>query len=298
MDTKQIPEFFKGVIVPLLTTFNEDKSLDETALRSLVNWLCTKKVSAFFPMGGSGEYKTLTIDERKKIIKAVFDASKGRAATVAGVGGNSLEETLELSRYSQDCGVEGIGVVVPTFIEPKEEAIFDYYKKIDDAVNIPIMIYDPTGSGITPRLMKKLIGLRNITGIKYRTVNLEKVALMIMETQDKAAIICGVETIFLSSLVIGSPGVIGGGANIYPNLIYKIYEKFNAGDLRSAREAQFKVCEALHTLGWISWPMSGKIALRALGLPIKLVTRVETRPFSEQDVAYIRTYFRKMADVL
>lgn len=288
-------DFLKGLVAPLLTPFKKDKALDEKALEIFVQRLSSKNVNVLFPMGGSGEYETLALEERKRIIEVTLSACRGKIAVVPGTGGKSLRETIELSHYAQARGAYGVTIVIPDFLEPGEEAIFSYFHQIGADVDVPIMIYDPRGSGprsVSPGLMKRMATeLKKIAGIKYRTTDGEKMAYMMKEVGEITAVLSGVESVYLSHLAIGVAGLVGGGGNIYPNLLAEIYIRFAAGELTSAREAQFKVLEALRVLEEGGWPLSGKLALKALGIPYEPVTRVPAKPISKDQEKKILNYF-------
>jgi 4-hydroxy-tetrahydrodipicolinate synthase len=287
--------FLRGVIVPMLTPFNCDNTLDVKTLEHFTGWLCRQRVDVLFPMGGSGEYTCLTTEERKRIIEIVISSSGERVPVVPGTGGTSLEETMILSLFAQQRGADAVGIVVPGFVEASEEAIFDYFKQINMVLNIPIMIYDPRGSGehsVTPCLMKRICNeLSKVEGIKYRTTDGERMARMVREVGGKVAVLSGVESVFLSDLAVGVVGVVGGGGNLFPRLLAEIQKQFESGDIEAARKAQFRIFGIYEVLDRVSWPLSGKIALHALGVPFKPVVRVAQGRYSEKDAQCIREYF-------
>jgi len=297
----QLHEKYNGIIPPVLTPFNEDKTVDFQTLEKFIDWLCQQKVDILFPMGGSGEYQTLEMDERKKIIDSVVKAAGGRKQVFAGTGAASLEETLELSRYASEHGADGVGVVMPTDIPGNEESIFSYYQAVNDAIDCPFMVYDPRGEGphsATPKLMRKMVDtLDKLVAIKYRTVNGEYMGYMAREISDDISLFSGAETVFLQDLSVGASGCVGGGANFYPALIRELQNRFLDGDILGARKVQYKILEATTVLENVYWPLSGKIVLQELGLPFKLVTRVEGRAYTEEDIRKIRLYYRELLDI-
>jgi 4-hydroxy-tetrahydrodipicolinate synthase len=298
MQDKKIQDRFRGVIAPVLTAFKEDRSLDLDTYQQLIDWLCQSEIRGLFPMGGSGEYQTLSLAERKTIIDIVADVNKQRRIFIAGTGGNNLQETTQLSEYAQLKGADGVGIVIPDFIPADESSIFNYYKAIDQAITLPIMIYDPRGEGpymATPALMRRLLdGLKNISGIKYRTTNAEYMANMAAEIASHISLLSGNECTYLQDLVIGAVGCVGGGGNFYPGLMWKLQDYFEQGDISNARALQYKIIAATYALNHVYWPLSGKIVLQELGIPFRLITRVKGNPFSAEDVQTIRTYYREL----
>ena len=295
---KELHKKYNGVITPLLTPFNEDKSIDYPALEALVNWQCDQNVNIMFPMGGSGEYKTLKLDERKDIIKCVVDTNAKRKMVFTGTGAASLAETIELSQFAEKNGADGIGVVIPTDIPDTEEALFDYYKAVNESISVPFMVYDPRGEGeytATPALMRRMVDeLEHLVAIKYRTLNAERMGLMTGEIGEDICVFSGSETVYLTDLSLGAVGCVGGGGNFYPNLMWKLQNTFENGDIPGARKIQHDILRAINVLEPVYWPLCGKIILQELGVPYKLVTRVEARPFTEKDVQNIRDYYRNL----
>lgn len=298
MNKEEIRKKIRGVIVPVLMPFLEDRSLDFQTLEKFIDWLCQRKICALFPMGGSSEYQMLQLEERKKIIELVVEVNQNRRLFLAGTGGKSLEETIELSQYAQSKGADGIGVVVPEFIPAEQSAIYEYYNKVDQAVSIPIMVYDPRGEGghsVTAALMRKMVDeLQNIAGIKYRTTNSEFMGKMGYKIASDIALLSGNECTYLQDLSVGAIGCVGGGGNFYPDLMWELQENFERNEISRARELQFKMLEATQVLSGVYWPLSGKIVMNELGIPFKLITRVKGDSFSEENVTAIQKYFRNL----
>lgn len=298
MKKDKIRRQYRGVIVPVLTPFHEDKSVDFAALEKLIDWLCQQKTQALFPMGGSGEYQTLATDERKKIIETVREVNNGRRIFFAGTGGKDLAETIELSEYAQLQGADGVGVVIPDFIAGSQEAIFAYFQAIDRAISLPVMVYDPRGEGeysATPALIRRMINeLQNIAGIKYRTTNAEYMGSMAREIAAEINLLSGNEATFLQDLAAGAVGCVGGGANFYPRLMWQLQNQFERGNIPAARRIQYQILEAIQILNRVYWPLSGKIVLRELGLPVQLITRVSGQKVFEKDVQSIRSFYSKL----
>lgn len=287
-----------GIITPVLTPFTEDNKVDFPTLEKFIDWLTTRMVHGLFPMGGSGEWKYLEMDERKQITDCVVKASNKRVPVYANVGAGSLEETLELALYAQKAGVDAITVVTPDFIDGTQAGLFKYFQTIDAQVDIPIFIYDPAGKGPfspTPETMIKMLDeLKNIAAMKYRTVIGEDMAQMIMAVGHRMSIISGSEMVYLPDLSLGTKGCVGGGCNIYPELIWDIRNQFEAKNHDAARKRQFEVIEHCLALGPVSWPCSGKIVLQVLGIPFTEVTRARTLPYSREAVKQIKDYFSRL----
>lgn len=282
---KHIPEFLSGVIVPMLTPMKENKAIDLEGMQAIARWHVQKgAASALFPISGSGEHYALRFEEKKAIIEAVSEAIDGRMPLMPGTHGETLDETIELTEFAKNHGVQAVVVVVPKSIPPNDDSIFDYYKQINDAVDIPIMLYEPPGIGkheINPKLLGRLAGLKNVAGIKDSSSNMKKLSRHVIATKDRVTIIQGVETLYLPALSIGVKGCIGGGCNIYPDAIDDIRVAFNNRELEKALECQHKVMELWNALD-TGWSASGKFVYKLFGLPVGETCRTRHAPLTDE----------------
>jgi 4-hydroxy-tetrahydrodipicolinate synthase len=277
----------KGPIVPMLTPFNENGTIDEETLRKFIDWLVEQRVSAVFPIGGSGERVTLSLEEKKLIMKIVVEQADRRVLVWPGTGGTSLKETIYLSEYAAQIGADAIVVVVPREIEPSEDEIFSYYKELDKNIGLPIYIYEPGGYepySITPELFRRLSNLQHIAGIKDSSSNMIKITKMVMNTEgSEVQVIQGNEVLYLTSLPLGIKAVIGGGCNIYPSLFNKLLEEYNNGHTLFARKFQWEIIKRWEILAK-SWPLTGKIVLSMRGIPFRPICRVSFKRLNQTDL--------------
>ena len=168
---------FKGSIVALITPFNNDK-LDDDNYIKLIHYHIKNGTNGIVPGGTTGESPTLTHNEHKKIIDIAVAECKGKIPVIAGTGSNSTVEAVELSMYAEKSGADGLLVVTPYYNKPTQEGLYQHYKKINDNVGIPIIIYNiPSRSVIdmTVDTMSRLFELKNIVGVKDATGNLNRV---------------------------------------------------------------------------------------------------------------------------
>jgi len=281
----------EGPIVPMLTPFTEDGCIDGETLRRFTDWLIDQRVSALFPIGGSGERVALTKEEKKIIMQMVIQQADKRVPVWPGTGGADLRETIELSQYAETLGADAVVVVIPRDIEPTEEAIFNYYKELDKNIDIPIYLYEPGGYepySITPNLFKRLAGLNHIAGIKDSSSNMNKITRMVMETEGtRVQVIQGNEVLYLSSLPLGIRGVIGGGCNVYPGLFIELLRYYKEGDVDSARRIQWEIIRKWDILAK-SWPLTGKIFFSLIGIPFKPVCRVQSKRLEDSDIERLK----------
>jgi dihydrodipicolinate synthase/N-acetylneuraminate lyase len=298
MNAKQTAPVYEGIVVPILTPFREDQSIDYPVLETMIDWLCASAVSVLFPMGGSGEFALLSQIERMAVIDCMVQVNDRRRLLFAGTGTDNLTDTLELSLYAQKAGVDGVGVVIPTTLPELEQPLYDYFSEIDRTLAIPFMIYDPLGEGPhspSPALMSRMAdNFKNLVAIKYRTLNGERMGLMTAAIGERLSVFSGSETVFLQDLSVGVKGCVGGGANFYPQLMLDLQHAFQRGDLLKARQIQFTILDAINALNNIYWPLSGKLIMQVLGVPYKPVTRRVGPAPDAAAVAALQTYYTKM----
>src|SRR5438477_5514763 len=169
---------FRGSFTALVTPF-KNGSVDEQMFRDLVEWQIAEGTNGLVPVGTTGESPTLSHDEHKQVVEWCVDQAKGRVPVVAGAGSNSTREAIELSRHAEHAGADAVLVVTPYYNKPTQEGLYQHYKAINDAIGIPIIIYNiPPRSVIDMSVdtMKRLYELKNIAGVKDATANMERVS--------------------------------------------------------------------------------------------------------------------------
>src|SRR6201991_5007657 len=174
---------FRGSFTALVTPF-KNGSLDEAAFRSLVNWQISEGTHGLVPGGTTGESPTLSHDEHKRVVQWCIEEAKGRVPVIAGAGSNSTKEAVELAEHAETAGANAVLVVTPYYNKPTQEGLYQHFKAINDAIGIPIIIYNiPPRSVIDMSVdtMKRLYELPNIAGVKDATANMTRV------TQQRAA---------------------------------------------------------------------------------------------------------------
>ncbi len=165
---------FRGSFTALVTPF-KNGSLDEAAFRSLVSWQIAEGTHGLVPVGTTGESPTLSHDEHKRVVEWCIDEAKGRVPVIAGAGSNSTKEAIELAQHAEEAGADAVLVVTPYYNKPTQEGLYQHFKAINDAIGIPIMIYNiPPRSVIDMSVdtMKRLFELKNIAGVKDATASM------------------------------------------------------------------------------------------------------------------------------
>src|SRR3954464_1904536 len=159
---------FRGSFTALVTPF-KNGSVDEAALRNLVDWQIAEGTHGLVPVGTTGESPTLSHDEHKRVVEWCVDQAKKRVPVIAGAGSNSTTEAIELPRHAEKAGADAVLIVTPYYNKPTQEGLYQHYKAIDEAIGIPIIIYNIPGRSVIDMsvdTMRRLFELKNIAGVK------------------------------------------------------------------------------------------------------------------------------------
>ncbi len=257
----------KGSIVALITPF-KDEGLDEEAYRKLINYHLNNGTNGVVPGGTTGESPTLSHSEHKKIIDIAVNECKGKIPIIAGTGSNSTDEAIELSKYAEKTGSDALLVVTPYYNKPTQEGLYQHYKKINDNVGIPIIIYNiPSRSVIDMSVdtMSRLFELKNIAGVKDATGDLNRVKQQLKAMGKDFIQLTGNDDNALEFNKRGGVGAIGVTANIAAKLSSD-FQKACQKDISEAEKID-KVLQPLHSSLFIeSNPSPVKFAASLLGM--------------------------------
>ena len=237
----------KGSIVALITPFKND-SLDEDTYRKLIDYHLKNGTNGVVPGGTTGESPTLSHSEHKKIIQIAVKECKGKIPIIAGTGSNSTNEAIELSRYAEKAGSDALLVVTPYYNKPTQEGLYQHYKKINDNVGIPIIIYNiPSRSVIdmSVETMSKLYELKNIVGVKDATGDLKRVDSQLKSMGKEFIQLTGNDDNALEFNKRGGVGAIGVTANIAAKLSSD-FQKACKNDMAEAVKLD-KILQPLHS---------------------------------------------------
>ena len=237
----------KGSIVALITPFKND-SLDEDTYRKLIDYHLKNGTNGVVPGGTTGESPTLSHSEHKKIIQIAVKECKGKIPIVAGTGSNSTDEAIDLSRYAEKAGSDALLVVTPYYNKPTQEGLYQHYKKINDNVGIPIIIYNiPSRSVIdmSVETMSKLYELKNIVGVKDATGDLKRVESQLKSMGKEFIQLTGNDDNALEFNKRGGVGAIGVTANIAAKLSSD-FQKACKNDMAEAVKLD-KILQPLHS---------------------------------------------------
>ncbi len=258
---------FRGSFTALLTPFRNG-SLDEQAFRDLVEWQIAEGTNGLVPVGTTGESPTLSHDEHKQVVEWCVEVAKGRVPVIAGAGSNSTKEAIELSRHAEAAGADAVLVVTPYYNKPTQEGLYQHYKAINDAIGIPIIIYNiPARSVIdmTVDTMKRLFELPNIAGVKDATANVIRISQQRLAMGPDLNQLSGEDASALGFMAHGGHGCISVTSNVAPRLCAEFQSACLKGDYAGALAFQDKLMP-LHTALFLETnPAPAKYALSVLG---------------------------------
>jgi 4-hydroxy-tetrahydrodipicolinate synthase len=280
---------FRGSFTALLTPF-KNGSLDETAFRGLVEWQIAEGTSGLVPVGTTGESPTLSHDEHKQVVEWCVETVKGRVPVVAGAGSNSTKEAIELSRHAEKAGADAVLVVTPYYNKPTQEGLYQHYKAINDAIGIPIIIYNiPARSVVDMSVdtMRRLFELQNIAGVKDATANVIRVSQQRLAMGPSLIQLSGEDASALGFMAHGGHGCISVTSNVAPRLCAEFQGACLKGDYAGALALQDKLMP-LHTALFLETnPAPAKYALAVLGKCEETV-RLPMVPVSETTRTAVR----------
>jgi 4-hydroxy-tetrahydrodipicolinate synthase len=272
-----------------VTPFRDD-AVDQHAFRDLVEWQIAEGTNGLVPVGTTGESPTLSHDEHKQVVEWCIGQARDRVPVVAGAGSNSTREAIELSRHAEQAGADAVLVVTPYYNKPTQEGLFQHFKAINDAIGIPIIIYNIPGRSVIDMsvdTMVRLYELKNIAGVKDATANMVRVS------QQRAAMgegfnqLSGEDGTALGFMAHGGHGCISVTSNVAPRLCAEFQSACLRGDYAAALKLQDKLMPLHNNLFIETNPAPAKYALSVLG-KIADTVRLPMVPLAEKSKAAVR----------
>jgi 4-hydroxy-tetrahydrodipicolinate synthase len=258
-------EKFAGLSVAIVTPFRDGK-VDSARLREQVEFQAAAGVTCVCPVGTTGESPTLTHDEHERVITETIQAARGKILVMPGTGSNSTAEALRLTKYAAAQGADAALVVGPYYNRPTQQGIYEHFKALAEAVDIPICVYNiptRTGRNIEPETILRLAELPGIAMVKEATGSMDQASQVIGGTD--LTVLSGDDSLTLPLLSIGGRGVVSVVGNIVPADMKALIDAFAAGDLAKAKALHhklFALCRDL--LGLASNPIPIKAAMAML----------------------------------
>jgi 4-hydroxy-tetrahydrodipicolinate synthase len=234
----------KGSIVAIVTPMHEDGSLDMAAFRSLIDFHISQGTDGIVVVGTTGESPTVNVEEHELLIQVAVEHAAKRIPIIAGTGANSTQEAIELATFSKKAGANASLTVVPYYNKPTQEGLYQHFKAIADAVDMPHILYNVpgrTGADLQNDTVLRLAQIPNIVGIKDATGGIERGSDLLQRAPKDFAIYSGDDASSLALILLGAHGTISVTANVAPKLVHDMCVAALAGDITIAREINFRL---------------------------------------------------------
>ena len=260
---------FKGSIVAIVTPFKNGQ-VDEKKFRDLIEFQIKNGTSGIVPCGTTGESATLSFDEHDRVIEITIEQVKKRVPVIAGTGSNSTQEAVMLTQHAAKAGADASLQVSPYYNRPTQKGLYEHFKAIAEAVDIPIILYNiasRTGVNIEPETIVKLAhDCKNIVGVKEASGNLDQMSRIRQLCGQNFDLISGDDSLTLPILSIGGTGIISVVANIVPQDVANLVSEFQKGNLKKAQELHYKLLPLIKAIFIETNPIPVKTAMGLLGI--------------------------------
>ena len=279
-----------GSLVAIVTPMLEDGKLDLARFKSLIDWHIAEGTSAIVVVGTTGESPTVDFDEHKELIRVAVEHSNGRLPIIAGTGGNSTAEAIELSESAKRNGATASLSVVPYYNRPTQEGMYQHFRKIAETVELPMILYNVpsrTVADLQNDTVLRLAQVPGIIGIKDATSSMERATDLVKRAPRNFAIYSGDDAAALPLILLGGHGVISVTANVAPRAMAEMCSAALVGDVRKAREINLRLIGLHQKLFVETSPAPVKWAMVQMGL-IEAGLRLPMVPLTERSYDAVR----------
>ncbi|TAM90604.1 MAG: 4-hydroxy-tetrahydrodipicolinate synthase [Candidimonas sp.] len=280
----------RGSMVALVTPMHADGSLDFNAYRRLIDWHVEQGTDVLSVVGTTGESPTVTVDEQAELIRVAVEHAAGRVPIIAGVGGNSTREAIALARHAKAVGADVGLSVVPYYNKPTQEGLYQHFKAVAEAVDLPTVLYNVPGrtvADMSNETIARLARVPGIVGVKDATGNIARVADLLRRVPEEFVLVSGDDPTAVALMLLGGRGNISVTANVAPKLMHELCAAALSGNVARAREINSKLVPLNQALFVESNPGPVKWAVAELGLT-ELGYRLPLTPLHERHRALVR----------
>jgi len=258
---------FRGAFVAIVTPFI-DGQLDEQGLKDLIEFQITNGTHGIVPCGTTGESATMSHAEHHRVVELTIKTVNGRVPVLAGTGSNSTTETIELTRHAKEAGADGALVITPYYNKPSQEGLYQHFKTVAEAVDIPLILYNVpsrTAVDMIAATVARCAEVDNIVGIKEATGDMNRACDVIRRCPADFAVLSGDDFTAMSLVLLGGTGVISVTSNVNPKDMSDLMNAALAGDVAKAREIQHRLFPLMGAMFYDTNPVPAKKALELMG---------------------------------
>lgn len=258
---------FRGAFVAIVTPFIDNK-IDEQGLIDLIEFQIENGTHGIVPCGTTGESATMTHDEHHLVVELTIKTVNGRVPVLAGTGSNSTSETIDLTRHAKEAGADGALVITPYYNKPSQEGLYQHFKSVAEAVDIPMILYNVpsrTSIDMTAATVARCAEVDNIVGIKEATGNMNRACDVIRQCPDDFAVMSGDDFTALALVLLGGTGLISVTSNVHPKGMADLLNAALAPDVVTARKIQYQLFPLMQAMFFDTNPVPAKKALELMG---------------------------------
>ncbi|HEX4684993.1 MAG TPA: 4-hydroxy-tetrahydrodipicolinate synthase [Gemmatimonadaceae bacterium] len=303
----------RGCGTALATPFNTDGSIDDGALRALVDWQIEEGIHFLVPCGSTGEAATMSLEEHCSVVRVTIDQAKGRVPIVAGAGSNDTQKAIALSKEMRDLGATHLLHTSPMYNKPPQRGIVAHYRAIAEAVDLPIVVYNVpgrTGSNIEAKTTLEMAKIRGIAAVKEASGSLAQITDILRgrgasgssghspaaRNSAPFSVLSGDDEMALAVMALGGDGVVSVISNVVPRLMSQLCERMLGGDLAGARDIHFQLLPWMRAAFIESNPIPVKAALAMMG-KARNVLRLPLVPLADTHAETVRGALRGVGAV-
>ncbi|MCU0608559.1 MAG: 4-hydroxy-tetrahydrodipicolinate synthase [Chitinispirillaceae bacterium] len=258
-----------GVYIAVVTPFDEKGGVNETALRTHIDFLISKGVAGIVPCGTTGESATLSWEEHNRVVDIALDQAQGRVQVIAGAGSNNTAESLAAARHAKTMGADAILCITPYYNRPTQEGLFQHFRAIATEVDVPIVVYNVpgrTGVNLLPETLERLCAFPNIVAVKEASGNILQISEIHRRCGDRLTILSGDDPLLLPVLACGGKGVVSVVGNIAPEKLIAMIKAFFDRDFATALALHETLLPLSHAMFIETNPIPVKTAMNMLGM--------------------------------
>ncbi|MBO1002944.1 4-hydroxy-tetrahydrodipicolinate synthase [Pseudogracilibacillus auburnensis] len=281
---------FGQVVTAMVTPFDRQGEIDFPATKNLIEHLIANGTDAVVVSGTTGESPTLSTDEKIELFKFVVQEVNGRIPVIAGTGSNNTRASIELTREAENCGVDGIMLVAPYYNKPSQEGLYQHFKVIAEATNLPIMIYNipgRTSCNIEVDTIVQLSEIENIVCVKEASGDLDAMSEIIRRTPNEFVLYSGDDGLTLPVLAIGGVGIVSVAAHIVGNEMQNMIHAFKSGNVEEAGALHRNLLPTFKALFSAPSPTPLKAVLNMNGINVGGV-RLPLVPLNEEQIRELK----------
>lgn len=278
-----------GVVPPTVTAFEEDESVDLATTAAHARFVVDSGVHGVFTLGTNGEFPLLTAEERDRVVETVVDEVGGEVPVLAGVGAEGTREAVERAEAAASAGADGLVVVVPYYFPVDDDGLVEHYRRVADAVDVPIYAYtfpDRTGNDISLDALDRLAAIDGFAGLKDTSQDVARMESA-LRYHPNLTYLMGSNRLVYTGLTLGCDGAVSAVANAFPEVVVDLYEAAHAGDDERARELQGDVLDVQDALERGPFLAGVKAALDLRGFDVGPM-RSPLRSFSDDQRETLR----------